>query len=145
MIGTSDQSCWLAEACKILLLLLADSITRHVTELKPLMHGLAGRQGGGSAGSRGVPRAGGQLAGRHAWLEGPAGPCCRPPHPGPDPPSPAQSEQSGAAPVPSSAVSPRWVRRGGIMQSGVMHSCTHACVTMGRGNQEEEEEEEAEG
>ena len=30
------------------------------------------------------------------------------------------------------------------MQSGVMHSCTHACVTMGRGNQEEEEEE-AEG
>ena len=23
MIGTSDQSCWLAEACKILLLLLA--------------------------------------------------------------------------------------------------------------------------
>ena len=31
MIGTSDQSCWLAEACKILLLLLllADTTCRH--------------------------------------------------------------------------------------------------------------------
>ena len=26
MIGTSDQSCWLAEACKILILLLLGSI-----------------------------------------------------------------------------------------------------------------------
>ena len=26
MIGTSDQSCWLAEACKILLLLLLQSL-----------------------------------------------------------------------------------------------------------------------
>ena len=25
VIGTSDQSCWLAEACKILLLLLAEA------------------------------------------------------------------------------------------------------------------------
>ena len=28
MIGTSDQSCWLAEACKILLLLLTTEVYR---------------------------------------------------------------------------------------------------------------------
>ena len=28
MIGTSDQSCWLAEACKILLLLVASQISQ---------------------------------------------------------------------------------------------------------------------
>ena len=28
MIGTSDQSCWLAEACKILLLLLHHQLLR---------------------------------------------------------------------------------------------------------------------
>ena len=32
MIGTSDQSCWLAEACKILLLLLHCNVTMHVME-----------------------------------------------------------------------------------------------------------------
>ena len=40
MIGTSDQSCWLAEACKILLLLLLqqhcniDSITASLVQCK---------------------------------------------------------------------------------------------------------------
>ena len=72
-----------------------------------LVHCLAGRQGGGNAGSRRVQGASSQHAGRHAWLEDPAGPCHCPPHPNPNPTCSAHSEQSGAAPMPPTAVSPR--------------------------------------
>ena len=33
MIGTSDQSCWLAEACKILLLILLGTLTDYAEYL----------------------------------------------------------------------------------------------------------------
>ena len=36
MIGTSDQSCWLAEACKILLLLLLEEPTAVETDQKAI-------------------------------------------------------------------------------------------------------------
>ena len=40
MIGTSDQSCWLAEACKILLLLLHTSQKKHMSDSQQFQAGL---------------------------------------------------------------------------------------------------------
>ena len=44
MIGTSDQSCWLAEACKILLLLLCLAFQAVVNDLQHIMSCVAWTQ-----------------------------------------------------------------------------------------------------